>query len=136
MRSKYIRRIGILCALFLILTATAIGLVCSGAVLLNNPSASEYPVRGVDVSAYQGSVDWQTLSAQGIDFAFIKATEGSSFVDSCFAYNCAEAQKQSLSVGAYHFFSYDSRGESQAKHYIDTVAPFDGMLPPVIDLEF
>lgn len=136
MRSKYIRWIGILCALFLILTATAIGFVYSGAVLLNNPSESEYPVRGVDVSAYQGTVDWQTLSAQGIDFAFIKATEGSSFVDSCFAYNCAEAQKQSLSVGAYHFFSYDSRGESQAKHYIDTVAPFDGMLPPVIDLEF
>ena len=99
MRSKYIRRIGILCALFLILTATAIGLVYSGVVLLNNPSESEYPVRGVDVSAYQGTVDWQTLSAQGIDFAFIKATEGSSFVDSCFAYNCAEAQKQSLSVG-------------------------------------
>ena len=51
MRSKYIRRIGILCALFLILTATAIGLVYSGAVLLNQPSESEYPVRGVDILA-------------------------------------------------------------------------------------
>lgn len=136
MRSKYIRRIGIFCVIFLILTATAIGLVYNGAVLLNQPSESEYPVRGVDVSAYQGTVDWQTLFAQNIDFAFIKATEGSSFVDSCFAYNCAEAQKQHLSVGVYHFFSYDSSGEAQARHYIDTVSLFDGMLPPVIDLEF
>lgn len=136
MCSKHLRRIGILFATVLILTATAIGLVYSGAVLLNQPSESEFPVRGVDVSAYQGAVDWQTLAAQDIDFAFIKATEGSSFVDSCFAYNCAEAQKQPLSVGVYHFFSYDSSGVEQAKHYIDTVAPFDGMLPPVIDLEF
>ena len=56
MRSKYIRRIGILCALFLILTATAIGLVYSGVVLLNQPSESEYPVRGVAVLADRKSV--------------------------------------------------------------------------------
>lgn len=61
MRSKYIRRIGILCALFLILTAIAIGLVYSGVVLLNNPSESEYPVRGVDILAV-----YQSGTAPGI----------------------------------------------------------------------
>lgn len=136
MRNKRMRRIGILCVIFLILTATAIGLVYSGTVLPNRPSASAYPVRGVDISAYQGTVDWQTLAAQNIGFAFIKATEGSSFTDARFAYNFTEAQKQPIAVGAYHFFSYDSGGEAQAKHYIETVPRLDGMLPPVIDLEF
>lgn len=108
----------------------------NGVILLNNPSEAEYPVRGVDVSSYQGDIEWQILSSQNIDFAFIKATEGSSYVDPYFIYNYSEAQKCGISVGAYHFFSYDSKGLSQAKNFIDTAAPFEGMLPPVIDLEF
>ena len=67
---------------------------------------------------------------------FIKATEGSSFVDEHFAYNYAEARKTDLAVGAYHFFSYDSPGAAQAENFINTVAPHAGMLPPVIDVEF
>lgn len=122
--------------LLLVSAIAAIGLVYNGVVLLNNPSKSEYPVRGVDVSSYQGDIDWQVLSSQNIDFAFVKATEGSSFVDPYFTYNFSEAQKYNISVGAYHFFSYDSKGITQAENYIDTVVPFDGMLPPVIDLEF
>ena len=47
-----------------------------------------------------------------------------------------KAKKTSLAVGAYHFFSYDSAGETQAENFISTVEPFEGMLPPVIDLEF
>jgi|GEM_PF-5758884 len=46
-----------------------------------------YPVRGVDVSSYQGDIDWEILSEQNIHFAFIKATEGSSFVDEYFETN-------------------------------------------------
>lgn len=111
-------------------------LVWNGEIILNSFSASKYPVKGVDVSSYQGDIDWQTLSSQDISFVFIKATEGSSFVDKYFADNYAEAQKTDLSVGAYHFFSYDSAGITQAENFINTVAPHVGMLPPVIDLEF
>ena len=111
-------------------------LVWNGVILLNNPSGRDYPVRGVDVSHYQGEIDWAVLSAAPIDFAFIKATEGSSFTDDRFAYNFTEAQKAGLSVGAYHFFSFDSTGTAQAAHFINTVTPFPGMLPPVIDVEF
>ena len=58
-------------------------------------------------------------------------------VDPCFALaNFSEAQKYDISVGAYHFFSYDSPGVTQAENFIDAVAPFAGMLPPVVDLEF
>lgn len=136
MRSKY-TRIAIIFGAFLLISAiAAFALVYNGVILLNNPSEAEYPVRGVDVSSYQGDIDWQVLSSQNIDFAFIKATEGSSFVDPYFIYNYSEAQKCGISVGAYHFFSYDSKGLSQAKNFIDTVIPFEGMLPPVIDLEF
>ena len=101
-----------------------------------NPSKEEYSVRGVDVSSYQGKIDWQTLSEQGIDFAFIKATEGSSFADRNFEYNCKEVQKTPLRWGAYHFFSYDSSGDTQADNFIQTVPIVENMLPPVIDLEF
>ncbi len=109
----------------------------NGIILLNNPSIEKYPVRGVDVSAYQGEIDWSVLSKQGnISFAFIKATEGSSFVDSRFEQNLKEAQKTELRVGVYHFFSFDSLGEKQAEHFINTVGNPINMLPPVIDVEF
>lgn len=109
----------------------------NGIVLLNNPSKDEYPVRGVDVSSYQGDIDWQVLSKQdNISFAFIKATEGSSFVDPCFEYNYKEALKTTLRVGAYHFFSFDSSGKTQAQNFIENVAKTENMLPPVVDLEF
>lgn len=110
--------------------------VWNGLILLNNPSREKYPVRGVDVSSYQGNIDWSELSSNGISFAFIKATEGSSFVDPCFEYNYAEARKTSLRVGAYHFFSFDSAGDTQSENFISAVNGFVGMLPPVIDLEF
>lgn len=136
MRKKTLIYIGIV-LLGLFLTALIIFLLLyNGIILLNNPSEKQYPVRGVDVSAYQGDIDWEVLSSQNIDFAFIKATEGSSFVDKKFAYNFSEAQKQSIAVGAYHFFSFDSQGETQAENFIKNVVPFDGMLPPVIDFEF
>lgn len=111
-------------------------LIWNGVLLLNNPSLAEYPVRGVDVSSYQGDIDWKTLASQDISFAFIKATEGSSFTDPQFAYNYEQAQQTHLRIGAYHFFSYDSGGDTQAEHFISTVYPVDNMLPPVIDLEF
>lgn len=130
------KRLIIIFAVFVAAIITLFLLVFSGIILLNAPAAKNYSVRGVDVSAYQGDIDWQTLSNQDISFAFVKATEGSSFVDRKFAFNFSEAQKTELKVGVYHFFSYDSSGITQAENFINTVKPFEGMLPPVIDLEF
>ncbi len=111
--------------------------IWNGVILLNNPSLEKYPVRGVDVSAYQGEIDWAVLSEQeGIAFAYIKATEGSGFVDGRFEYNYTEAQKTKLRVGAYHFFSFESAGKTQAENFIKNVTKTDNMLPPVVDLEF
>ena len=118
--------------------AAAIVLACLfyfWALRPNHPSEERYPVRGVDVSAYQGEIDWPTLSQQGIRFAFIKATEGSAHTDPRFADNWEQAQKAGLRIGAYHFFSFDSPGQTQAENFIKAVPPADGMLPPVVDLE-
>ncbi|MBR4257050.1 MAG: lysozyme, partial [Clostridia bacterium] len=95
-----------LAAAAVICAAVVLCLFYFGVLHINNPSKSIYPVRGVDVSHYQGDVDWETLSKQGISFAFIKATEGSSYVDLTFEKNYVEANKTVLRVGAYHFFSF------------------------------
>lgn len=123
-------------AAVLALGLTLCALVYNGTILLNNPSRRQYPVRGVDVSHWQGDIQWDVLAQQDISFAFIKATEGSSYVDDCFARNWIAAQQTGLRVGAYHFFSFDSAGETQARNFIRNVDAFPGMLPPVIDLEF
>ncbi|MBQ7836179.1 MAG: glycoside hydrolase family 25 protein [Clostridia bacterium] len=111
-------------------------LVYNGTILLNNPSRDDFPIRGVDVSHYQGEIDWSVLSENDIEFAYIKATEGSTYVDDCFEYNFNSALDTDLFVGAYHFFSFESDGILQAEHFIRNVPKTEGMLPPVIDVEF
>ena len=108
----------------------------TGVLKFNNPSKDKYPIRGVDVSSYQGVIDWDVLSSEDIDFAFIKATEGSGFVDPQFSYNFENAIKTDLRIGAYHFFSFESSGETQADNFIKNVYPIENMLPPVVDVEF
>lgn len=127
--------VSVICS-FTVIAVVGILLVYNGVVSFNTPPKSKYPVRGVDVSSYQGEIDWQILSEQNIQFAFIKATEGSRFSDKKFSYNLSEALKTNLKVGAYHFFSYDSSGKSQADNFIKTVPKTENMLPPVIDVEF
>lgn len=108
----------------------------TGTVRFNNPSLEEYPVWGVDVASYQGDIDWPKIDSQGVKFAFIKATEGSTFVDRCFQDNYNEATKTNIAIGAYHFFSYDSGGATQAENFIKTVPKNNELLPPVVDVEF
>ncbi|RAS82315.1 GH25 family lysozyme [Priestia endophytica] len=107
-----------------------------GIFIPNAQGAKDYPVKGVDVSAYQGEIDWKTLAKQDVDFAFIKSTEGSSHVDQHFENNWKEAKGTPLRTGAYHFFSFDSSGVTQAQNFIKTVPREEGSLPPVIDVEF
>ncbi len=133
---KVLKVVSLILASLLLICLIVVILWLRGVIKFNNPSRDEYPVVGVDVSAYQGDIDWETLAAEDIRFAFIKATEGSSFVDDKFAYNHAEAIKTDLRVGAYHFFSYDSPGSTQADNFIKNVPITENMLPPVIDIEF
>jgi len=101
----------------------------------NQTKNEDHLVKGVDLSAYQGDIDWELLADQNIDFAFIKATEGNDYVDTKFKTNWEESQKTALKVGAYHFLNYDTTGKAQAKNFIDNVPISDQNLPPVVDLE-
>ncbi|MBQ9180776.1 glycoside hydrolase family 25 [Candidatus Saccharibacteria bacterium] len=91
--------------------------------------------RGADVSSYQGEIDMQRLKEQNIDFIYIKATEGSSYKDPNFTTNWQNAAEAGLTAGAYHFFSYESSGATQAENFINTVGALSGRLVPVVDLE-
>ena len=124
------------CAVCVAAAAGVFATAWQGRIIPNRIYARHYPVHGVDVSSYQGTIDWSALAAQDIDFAYIKATEGSGYVDERFAENWRAVSATDLYVGAYHFFSYDSPGQTQADNFIATVPMTQKALPPVVDLEF
>ena len=127
--------IAVLLAAALLLTLAV--LRWRGLLLLSHEAdPDQWEVFGVDVSSYQGVVDWPVLADQGVDFAFIKATEGSTLQDRQFAANWAGAQTAGIRAGAYHFLSYDTPGETQADNFISVVPVTEGALPPVVDIEF
>ena len=98
------------------------------------PLAARY-VQGVDVSWHQGPIDWRTLAADDIAFAYIKATEGADHVDTRFAFNWREAAAAGLYRGAYHFFTLCQPGARQAANFIAIVPRDAGALPAAVDLE-
>ena len=92
---------------------------------------------GVDISSYQADVDMEKLKEQDIRFVYIKASEGSKLQDDKFASNWENALKAGLPSGAYHFFSFDSPGSTQAENFIKAVGDdIKGRLLPVVDVEY
>ncbi len=100
------------------------------------PDAGRGGSFGVDVSHYQGSIDWTAVASDDIAFAYIKATEGGDWVDDHFATNWASARAAGLAVGAYHFFTLCRTGEDQAANFLRIVPSAEADLPPSVDLEF
>ncbi|TPI28347.1 glycoside hydrolase family 25 protein [Mesorhizobium sp. B3-1-6] len=93
-------------------------------------------VHGVDVSRWQGNINWQKLRAQGANFAYIKATDGGDHLDPMFMKNWRNADAAGLKRGAYHFFYWCRTAGEQADWFIRNVPKVDGALPPVIDVEW
>jgi len=93
-------------------------------------------VKGVDVSHYDGTIDWKAAHGGGIDFAIIKATENINFIDPDFATNWKNAGDNGVIRGAYHFFRPEVDATAQADYFIQNAGvPAAGDLPPTIDLE-
>ena len=106
-----------------------------GYIRPNNPTLEDYPVRGVDVSSFQGPIDWPQLVRSGsLRFVFIKATEGAHTRDKRFLQNWSAANGR-VARGAYHFFSFCSGGDEQAKNFLRFL-PDNGELPSGVDIEF
>ncbi|MCM1484153.1 MAG: hypothetical protein NC043_07440 [Muribaculaceae bacterium] len=99
------------------------------------PDSELYPVRGLDISAHNGDIDFRAVRQAGYDFVFIKATEGSGFKDRRFYANISRARKAGLKVTAYHFFRFDATGYMQALNFIHSLRGQALDMPAVIDIE-
>ncbi|MBL8019177.1 MAG: lysozyme [Leptospirales bacterium] len=110
--------------------------IMAGKISINSPSQEEFPVRGIDVSRYQGQIDWTRVKKAGIRFAYMKATEGGDYRDPLFAQNWLGTEHVGIPHGAYHFFTLCKPGKVQALNFIKTVPLEASMLRPVLDLEF
>lgn len=101
-----------------------------------NPSTQEYPVRGIDISAHNGDIDFDALAAGGnVQFAYVKATEGTDFIDRNFVRNITGLSQAGIPVGAYHFFRFDTDGEMQAWNLVSAMRGRHLQLRPAIDVE-
>ncbi len=99
-------------------------------------------VTGVDVSFWQGDIDWQAVAADGIDFAFIRlgnrwSTDGHLEIDSCFAANIQGAQAAGLDVGVYFFSQALTEEEAveEAEFVLEALEGYNLELPVVFDWE-
>lgn len=96
----------------------------------------DYPVHGIDISKYQGNIDWPKLRAHDISFVYIKATEGGDHMDERFSDYWQAASRHDIPRGAYHFYYFCRSGASQARWFIRNVPKDATALPPVLDIEW
>lgn len=128
--------IKLICPAGLLILGIPVTLLYLGILQLNNPDKNLFPIRGIDVSRFQGEIDWTVLKNDKIRFVFIKATEGGDYRDPAFNKNWNDSKQAGLIRGAYHFFTFCRLGKEQARNFIETVPVEDEIFPPVIDLEF
>jgi lysozyme len=95
-----------------------------------------YPVHGIDAARFQGEIDWPAARAAGVNFAFLKATEGGDRVDEKFADHWRGAGRAGVARGAYHFHYHCRPAAEQARWFIRNVPRVAGALPPVLDMEW
>jgi lysozyme len=98
--------------------------------------AHTLPIHGIDVSRWQGKIDWASVRAAGTQFAFIKATEGGNHLDPRFLENWSGAAQAGVPRGAYHFMYWCRPAQEQAAWFRRNVPNDPNALPPVLDLEW
>lgn len=100
-----------------------------------NMEARSFGIKGVDISKYQGRVDFKKMKASGIRYVFIRATEGNTYQDVNYKFNIASARAAGLVIGVYHFYETNDAPLSQLDNFKRIVSLSAGDLPPVIDIE-
>ena len=90
---------------------------------------------GIDVSYYQGKIDWAEVAKDSVKFAYLKATEGTTIVDPSFRRNVHEAQQAGIPIGAYHFFRMTSGAREQYNKFRSVVKRHNLDLIPMLDVE-
>lgn len=104
-------------------------------------------IRGIDVSVYQGNIDWKKTAKAGIQFAMLKATQGHSvtnsslylFEDSTFKKNAVNASANGIICGAYHYLTASTQKQAieEADYFLSAIKPYKAKLPlgAAVDVE-
>ena len=92
-------------------------------------------VRGIDVSHLNGKIDWSMVAKDDVQFAYVKATQSSEWIDPSFAANWEGSRAANVAHGAYHVFSFCGNAEAQVAAFLRAVKPEVSSLPPVLDIE-
>lgn len=94
---------------------------------------------GIDVSHFQGDIDWRAVKTDGVQFAYIKASEGITITDPKLVANWGGAHTNDIIIGGYHLFTPDDNGVKQAENYLNSIhsvtSSYSGRLRPVLDIE-
>ena len=92
--------------------------------------------QGIDVSHYQGRIDWdQVARDKNVQFVYLKATEGSDLVDDCYLRNLYGAKRVGIPVGVYHFYRPNVNVQWQLRNFSSTAEPWRHDLIPIVDVE-
>lgn len=121
-------------AVFVVAVSTTVVVTTTAPV----PALAGPKVPGIDVSKYQGRIDWPTVASTRVRFVIMRATMGNRYRDGRYARNLAGATQSGLAVGAYHFAKpgfarRDARAE--ADHFLRVARVSAGDVTPVLDLE-
>jgi GH25 family lysozyme M1 (1,4-beta-N-acetylmuramidase) len=135
--SGLVRHARLACLVTVVVLAAGVFVGASGA------AASATHAKGVDVSNWNGSINWTKVAHAGYRFAIAKATEATSYQDTTYAANRAGSESAGLAFGAYHFARPSGSGVAgvtasaiaQADYFLGFATPQPGELPPVLDLE-
>jgi GH25 family lysozyme M1 (1,4-beta-N-acetylmuramidase) len=92
-------------------------------------------MKGIDVSHFQGHIDWPKVAQDGVEFAICKASDGGSWFDPTFRSNIQGAQAAGLLTGAYHFFRPMISPQEQAENFMNQLMHVEFPQLIVLDLE-
>lgn len=100
-------------------------------------SASDKTIKGIDVSHWDGNIDYSKVKDQGIEIVYIKATQGEHMIDSKFETNTLKAKEKGLYIGFYHFFtpSTEESAKKQAEHFVNTTKKYNSDCKMALDIE-
>ena len=98
--------------------------------------AHRYPIHGIDISRWQGEIDWTAVKGAGTRFVFMKATEGGDHIDPAFKRNWEGARRAGVARGAYHFVYWCRPAHEQAIWFKQHIPNDPDALPPVLDVEW
>ncbi|HKR91342.1 glycoside hydrolase family 25 protein [Novosphingobium sp.] len=99
------------------------------------PDRSAYPVQGVEIGADDGDVNWKSLKAIGVDFAYVDASASAFARDPGFVTNFEAAKAAGLQVGAVHRYDPCQPAEKQAANFVTTVPRDPALLPSAVELD-